>query len=211
MPDPDPNFGLYTRRRTSIIVGETEPLRDAVDGFLDESHEREVTTTSYPVESGASLTDHAVRQPDKLTLTGWVSSLLPSSEANTSRPISERNVEAWRRIGELMRDREPVTVATLLGSYHNMLIVKASAPVNRRTGRALRFTIELQEILFAPLTVAAGGLRVNPTPNGPAVDREIAVDHGLLQVIESPRPVRPPPSVTGGFVGRSVRPPPGVQ
>ena len=168
-------FALYSAGAARI-----EPLTGVVDGYLAAEHERSVSTTTYPVESGASLTDHAVRQPDKLKLEGWVSDLMPSSEADRSRPLSGRGLAAWSELDRLMNAREPVAVATSLGCYQNMLIVKATAPVDRTTGRALRFTLELEEVLFRPLTARVGGLSIAPAPEGPAEHRTEEVDKGVV-------------------------------
>ena len=161
----DPNFALYPTRAARI-----DPLMGRVDGYLTEEHERNVTKTSYPVESGASLTDHAVREPDKLKLEGWVSDLLPSSEAGQGAPVSERSVVAWDEIGRLMTAREPLTAVTSLGVSRDMLITKASAPVDRTTGRSLQFTLELEEIQFRSLAGITGE-ELAPTAGGPAEGR----------------------------------------
>ena len=158
-------------------------LAGIVDGYVAAEHERSVSTTTYPVESGASLIDHAVRQPDKLTLEGWVSDLMPSADANQSRPSSERGLAAWEEIGRLMHARQPVTVTTSLGRSANMLIVKATAPVDRTTGRALRFTLELEELLVQPLIVEEGGLSIVPAPESPAADRPAEVDRGVVATV----------------------------
>ena len=161
----DPNFALYPTRAARI-----DPLVGRVDGYLTEEHERNVTKTSYPVESGASLTDHAIREPDKLKLEGWVSDLLPSGEGGQAAPLPERSVAAWEEIGKLMTAREPLTVVTSLGVSRDMLITKASATVDRTTGRALRFTLELEEIQFRSLAGITGE-ELAPAVGGPADGR----------------------------------------
>ena len=141
-----------------------EPLVAYVDGYLDEQHRLSVNKTEFPVESGAQLTDHAVRQPTKLTLTGWTSDVLRAAEADQGVPALERAAIAWAAIERLVAAREPVdVVVTLLGTYPSMLITSATAPVSADTGRALRFTLELEEVQLVGVTVEAGRLEPHPS------------------------------------------------
>ncbi|MCY3784567.1 MAG: hypothetical protein OXG79_12405 [Chloroflexi bacterium] len=160
MPDP---FAIYEARSTSI-----EPLVGYADGFLDEEHERQVSVTRFPIESGAALVDHAVREPDALKITGWTSDLFPSDLSNIG--ATDRPAQAWAEIGRLMQERELLEVVTILGVYKDMIITRAIAPVSSRTGRGLLFTIELQEVLTAPLRRVEFEVPT-PTATGPAADR----------------------------------------
>ena len=159
------------------------PLAHVVDGYHAEEHQLKTRKTTYPVESGAALTDHAVRDPNKLKLQGWASDLLPAGASGQGASRSDRAALAWGEIGRLMADRELVTAATMLGTYVNMLITSASAPVDRTTGRALRFSLELEEVLFAPLVRVSLGAPSTPTPDGPAAERLRVVDLGLMRAL----------------------------
>ena len=164
-----PDFALISQTSTSIAA-----LQGKVDGFPEEEHNLEVSLTGYPVESGATITDHAVKLPDKLTLTGYVSDLLPIEE--TPNPPNVRNAEAWRTIINLMERRERVSIVTPIRVYRNMIITKATAPISVQTGRSLRFTLELVELIQVDFQ------ENQLTPNivsGPAVGRESIVDEGL--------------------------------
>ena len=175
MATPSTDFAIYSPRATVI-----EPLAGRVDGYLSEGHEANVAHTTYPIESGASLTDHAVRRPDKLKLEGWVSDLLPSDTARRNLSLAARAEVAWTEINRLMNARQPLTVVTGLKVYRNMLITKASAPVSSSTGYGLRFTLELEEVLFRALREAEGGLALVPTSIGPARDRTEDADRGFI-------------------------------
>ena len=133
------------------------------------------------------MTDHAVRLPDKLVMKGWVSDLMPADTQSFERPLASRGRIAWQHIQRLMNARELVTVATALNTYPHMLITKATAPVDRTTGRALRFTLELNEILFEALTVEPGVLTLVAADGGPAEDRTDGIDRGLLEAPVSTR------------------------
>ena len=161
-------------RGTSILA-----LGQTVDGYYGEEHKLKVSKTTYPVESGASLVDHAVREPTKLKLQGWVSDLMPSADAVSTTHHTERSTVAWLEILRVMDDRQPLTVVTALAVYDSMLITSVTAPVDRTTGLALQFTIELEEVLFKNVSREASGTEVPPS-SGPAADRLGAIRRGRV-------------------------------
>ena len=171
-----PDFAILPVRGDASARSSLTPLPGIVDGFLTEEHTLRLSKTSYPVESGQSLTDHAVIEPRTLKLEGWVSDLLaPAGEAGASRGL-----EAWQRITELMESREPILVVTTLGVYENMLITSVKAPVDRTTGRALQFEMELEEVLFRALE---RGQRPPPVRIGPAEHRPVETNRGRVQAL----------------------------
>ena len=97
----DQSFGLFGQSGTFI-----QGLFGIVDAHPDESHEISIAKTDYPIETGSSLTDNAINEPDKLTLEGWVSDLFIPLTALVS--IEGRPVEAWNRITALAKAREPL-------------------------------------------------------------------------------------------------------
>ena len=159
------NHGL-----SSALSRPVQPLAAIADGFISEEHAVRVSKTSYPVETGGSLVDHAVVQPRTLKLVGWVSDLL-APEGRRGSP--SRSIDAWLQLTRLIESREPFLVVTLLGVYPSMLITSLKAPVDRTTGRALRFEMELEEVQFRALE---RGRRPPPVRIGPAEDRSEEVD-----------------------------------
>ena len=151
-----------------------QPLAAIADGFISEEHAVRLSKTSYPVETGGSLVDHAVVQPRTLKLVGWVSDLL-APEGRRGNP--SRGSDAWRQLTQLVESREPFLAVTMLGVYPSMLITSLKAPVDRTTGRALRFEMELEEVQFRALE---RGQRPPPVRIGPAEDRSEEVDRGRV-------------------------------
>ena len=165
----DPNFAIYTPQRTEIPL-----LQGRVDGYFAEEHQLTLGTTENPIESGSTLTDNAVKRRERLRLEGMVSDLLPAPGLSFS---PDRPADAWNEIVQLFKDRTLVTVITAIRVYRNMMIVRALAPRNVRTGQALRFTLDLQEMLFSETDIA----RFTPATvdqGGPAADRTTEVDSG---------------------------------
>ena len=124
--------------------------------------------------------DHAVVQPRTLKLVGWVSDLL-APEGRRGNP--SRGSDAWFQLNRLVESREPFLVVTLLAFYPSMLITSLKAPVDRTTGRALRFEMELEEVQFRSLE---RGQRPPPVRIGPAEDRSEEVERGKLSVVVVP-------------------------
>ena len=89
-----------------------QPLASIADGFISEEHAVRISKTSYPVETGGSLVDHAVVQPRTLKLVGWVSDLL-APEGRRGSP--SRGSDAWLQLNRLVESREPFLVVTMLG------------------------------------------------------------------------------------------------
>ena len=158
----------------SALFRSLQPLAAIADGFISEEHAVRISKTSYPVETGGSLVDHAVVQPRTLKLVGWVSDLL-APEGRRGSPT--RGSDAWLQITRLIESREPFLVVTLLAFYPSMLITSLKAPVDRTTGRALRFEMELEEVQFRALE---RGQRPPPVRIGPAEDRSEEDDLGKI-------------------------------
>ncbi len=168
----DPQFAIYGINQP-FITG----LQDVVDTYTEETHEITITKTDYPVETGSSNTDNAVREPDRLKLEGWVSDVLIPESSIVNVP-NGRNAEAWSRIRQIAEAREPISVVTNLRNYDNMIILKVTHHKSVRTGQALRFTIQLEELLFASTQIT----RFAPNSvEGPAANKTSEVDLGLRQ------------------------------
>ena len=167
---------------SSALPRPAQPLAAIADGFISEEHAVRISKTSYPVETGGSLVDHAVVQPRTLKLVGWVSDLLAPEGR---RGNASRGSDAWLQLTRLVESREPFLAVTMLGAYPSMLITSLKAPVDRTTGRALRFEMELEEVQFRALE---RGQRPPPVRIGPAEDRPEEVNLGKLNAVVVPVP-----------------------
>ena len=168
-----PNVALVPGAETTI------PLLTAfVDGFPEGTHKLETLTGGggAPVEDGRKVTDHAVALASKLTLTGYVSGFTGGN----------RPADAWGEIRRLHKAGKTVTVITEWGVYPEMIIRTAEAP---QTGRGMRFTLELEEVL----RVEVEETTLPPhAVDGPATGRSGEVHRGRV-------PLGPP--MTLGSIG----------
>ena len=162
---PTTDFALYR-------IGETRvpTLEGMVDLYFDEKHEVTVSKTRQPLESGATLTDHAVRIPNKLTLQGITSDLIGSGR--------ERAADTWARIRAMADARTQFDIITPIGVYTDMMLINADTTRNKSTGGGLLFKLEFEEVLIVALTTA--GLTAENL-DGEAEDRTGEVARGSVQ------------------------------
>lgn len=169
----DQNFGVYVPQATVV----TE-LDGTIDLYPDESHGIRIDKTTYPIESGARLTDHAIVRPDTLSLEGYVSDVQIYEDSTTNLTGPARAPEAWSRIEDAAKRRIPVSVTTSLKQYENMLILSATTTRNADTGGGLRFTLVFEEVQFADTQLVA----LTPDQlSGPAENKSSTVDGGRKQ------------------------------
>lgn len=170
----DVNFLLFSSVGSQIIQ-----LFGVIDAIPEENHDESVGVTTYPIETGATLTDHAYIQPAKLTLQGYVSDLLVNKFSTIVTPFRDR--EAWERIVLQLRKRSFVSVVTLLKTYNNMLITNVTTRKDASTGKSLIFTMELQEVLVA--NTQQTKLPKQQT-SGAAANRTSLINGGAKQAID---------------------------
>ena len=119
------------------------------DGFMQVEHNIELQTTSNPVETGASVVDHAYVKPAELVMKVMMSDVHQSLVPGQFTGASFRSVNAWQVLRKLQSDRIPMSVFTRLGLYTNMLITKLATTDTSETFRALSAEVTLREIPVA--------------------------------------------------------------
>ena len=142
MSIPD-NFLIYQQ-----IASEIVQLSGVISAIPEEDHVAQVGTSDYPIETGATLTDHAFIKPIQLTITGLVSSLFAINAG--SLVGTYRDKEAWQQMLQLLDRRSFVTAVTTLAEYENMIIESIEARKNSQEGiGGLRFSMQLKQVLVA--------------------------------------------------------------
>lgn len=119
------------------------------DGFMSVSHERKLTITQNPVETGASVVDHAYVNPTTVTMKIMMSDVHQSIIPGQFSDLTFRHTSAWAILKQIQESRIPVDMFTKLGYYKNMLIESISAEDTKETFRALDATVTLVEIPVA--------------------------------------------------------------
>jgi len=125
---------------TTMIVSPTygQFIFDAV--FMT-NHSANATVTQHPVQSGASISDHAYMEPDEVSVEIGMTDTAASVSGGASH-----SVNAYAQLRAIMELREPFTLVTRLRTYRNMLITSISAPDDYRTMNALRASIVFQQV-----------------------------------------------------------------
>lgn len=133
------DINLFFSARIPKTIGGVQ-----IDGFVREGHSRSTKTTEYPVEDGDTITDHIVVLPDELSIEGMVGPTMV--EVLSSNPASSRILDTYQQIRALVDAREPVSIATGLKVYQNMVIKEFNVDRDASTGQSLPFTMTLKEI-----------------------------------------------------------------
>jgi hypothetical protein len=137
----------------AIILREiASPLTSVVfDVFENESHKATAKVTDHPVESGAQVSDHVMQEPDTLDLVARVSNtpIVRAEERGDGIPDHLRVDQAYAALMVMKRAGEPVTVATSLRFYQEMVITSVTITRDASTGDALAVSLSLREIRTA--------------------------------------------------------------
>lgn len=110
------------------------------DLTIEENHERRATVTENPIESGATISDQVILQPERLRLTGFVT----DARAAVLGADPGRTQGAFETLDQVWSDRQPVMVVTARKSYDNMVITSLDLPYNRP--ESMEFSIDLQNV-----------------------------------------------------------------
>lgn len=159
------------------------------DGILRTEHTSRVRPTQYPVQTGVTMTDHAIIEPAELTIeimmsdchtTSFVSNIpfldavyqsmqgliLYSNYMQVERDIGAgagRSARTWMTLKAMQLSRIPMVVETRLQTYNNMIIEELSAPDDVKTLNALKATVRLREIIVADVAETKTGARPQQT------------------------------------------------
>lgn len=144
-----PFKGIQNNGYDALLYCKTNIAGFFFDGFLNVSHERKLTTTSSPVETGAAIVDHAYVEPARITMKIIVSDVHQSLIPGQFDGGYARHTQAWQLLKQLQNDRIPMYVFTKLDTYENMLITSISANDNSDTFECLIADVELTEIPVA--------------------------------------------------------------
>jgi len=114
-----------------------------LDATLSEDHEYNSKVTSFPVEDGRVVTDHIIKEPERVQISGIVS----------DTPLAiltsfNRSIDAFNRLVQIYENKEIITVVTGIKIYTDMVMTSLQVPRNLQTGQSLNFIIELQKILL---------------------------------------------------------------
>lgn len=110
-----------------------------VSVVVRERHASSIGITENPIETGASVTDHAYVEPKKLSL----------------EFMDENAAATFNALVRFQESRRPFTVVSGLFVYTNMLIKDLTANRDSRTSKILDGKADLQEIIIVSTAYTA--------------------------------------------------------
>ena len=151
------------------------------DGFMQVDHNIELQTTENPVETGASIVDHAYVKPAEVVMRVMMSDVHQSLVPGQFTGTRFRSTNAWQVLRKLQSDRIPMSIFTRLGLYTNMLITKLSASDTAETFRALSAEVTLKEIPVARVKTVKSSSAEGATVNAEMGKMEASQGSNELQ------------------------------
>jgi len=147
----------------AILLGRTEGGVEIagfeLDATLREGHERSSRVTESAIEDGTIVQDHVVREPERVTVEGYVTDtpIVPlgidlRADADLDTPQAARGrfggtSNAFEVLDELHRRGEPIDINTRWQPYTDMVITRLDLP-RRRDAAGLKFTLEAVKVRF---------------------------------------------------------------
>lgn len=118
------------------------------DAIFEEAHSSELEVTDNPVETGVSITDHAYVKPYLVRITAGVTNtqLRPQDDGFGLYDVRIKN--AFQKLKDLQKGREPFDVQTGLCLYKNMVCTSVRTVQDAANSNALVFEVELREIII---------------------------------------------------------------
>lgn len=152
------------------------------DAIFKEDHSTQLRLTEHPVQTGASITDHAYMTPARVTLEVGMSDCMDSFVADQWGSQNGKSVTAYKQLVAWQKSRTVLTLTTNLNTYQNMVIEQVNVPRDYKSMFSLRATVNLRQIMVgvvATTTVSAiaqtSGTTTGGTSQAQTVDSSSAL------------------------------------
>jgi hypothetical protein len=165
------------------------------DVATEVNHEWPSTVTEFPVEDGASVSDHIVNGNVTFNVTGVFSDYRltkPDAEGNPTLPEQPTQVEVYQALIGLRENRESFSLLTPLSTYSNVVLKNLGMP--RDMGDALSVKMEFVQIRRAVSGITTVSLIEKPkTVNSKSAKNPDKVSQEKLAETKDKGNVAPPP------------------
>ncbi len=130
------------------LFGKNRMVGDiTIQVIVNESTNDTLTITKQPVQQGASITDHAYKEPTAFSMTALLKdNSLISGLFNTFTGNGLSKI--YQELLDLQTSRVPFDVITPKRIYHNMLMATLSQTTDKATENCLSVTMGFQEVLI---------------------------------------------------------------
>jgi len=132
-----------------------------VNVVLTENTNDTLTITRQPVQQGASITDHAYKEPTVISMTAYfksnslsnvVTNIDPKSLIDSVSNSLNLLAKIYKDLLELQSSRVPFDVITPKRIYRNMLMAALSQTTDKATENCLKVDMTFQEIIIVKLS-----------------------------------------------------------
>lgn len=159
--------------KTYLDTGREKLIFDAIFSI---QHESATNITEHPIQTGASIADHAYEEPSKLTFDIGMSDVMESIIPGQFSDNNSRSISAYEKLRELQSQRLPLSVVTKLRSYSNMLIETISTVEDSKTTYGLRATVTLKQVFV---------VNVNTVKVSERAHKSVETNEGEQKVIKA--------------------------
>ena len=179
----------YSGSSGSSVALPTTQTQYVFDAVITAAHEQDLRTTEHPVQTGASISDHAYVVPAKLILEIGMSDAMDAYfNPNTWTGSRSKSVSAFQTLIAVKNARIPVSITTRLFSYTNMLLRHIAANENAKTVAGLRARLEFFQLFMATTLQTQNSARPQDTGQ---------TNQGTI----TPQPVTPAQQSQNGVAG----------
>jgi len=132
-----------------------------VNVVLTENTNDTLTITRQPVQQGASITDHAYKEPTVISMTAYfksnslsnvITNVDPKSLIDSVSSSLNLLAKIYKDLLELQSSRVPFDVITPKRIYRNMLMSALSQTTDKATENCLKVDMTFQEIIIVKLS-----------------------------------------------------------
>lgn len=142
----------------------TNPANYIFDCVILADHEQRARKTEHPVQTGASISDHAFIEPATLTLDIGMSDAMDEYITGSfTGQNPSKSVNAYQIMVLLMFSRIPLTIATRLRTYDTMIIESIHPQESAKTFGGLRMRIAFGQIFLASVQTPFVSVRMMDT------------------------------------------------
>lgn len=151
-------------------IGPTQSSAQSTTYFFDavllSDHDQELRKTEHPIQAGASIVDHAYLLPARLVLEIGMSDAMDSLKSGQWTAGRTKSIAAFTVLESLQSLRIPLTVATKLKTYSNMLCTRVRAADTQKTQFALRATVIFEEMIVGSVSSTSNNASERPNQTG---------------------------------------------
>jgi hypothetical protein len=120
----------------------------SLDAVISHEVQFTATVTEHALEDGSTVADHVIRQPDQITVTGYVSSTPVTILTGGIVPIFSfgRVRTAYQAMKDLLDTKNRVTVSDELDQHTSMVLTELRIPRDVATYNGIQFTATFRKI-----------------------------------------------------------------